>query len=487
VRDLSATTTRVDGPVDAVTKHIGGALEFEDCVDVTVETVTLTCASGLSSGAAGLTVRNTITAANATTGTGTVRVKDSRFTVGQMQYGMLLVHVQYAFVERNELLAAMGQPTAFGVALANRSYRRLVERILVGGATATLPTASSSSSSSSSSSAQFSISPAARAAAARRTLAVVKASVVAPRASSASAAASALAAGSASAAASTVLSPRPPLSVPILQAPNTGIKVGSVSVSFNTPPQLKGVWQTYLDTTGPKEFASTADLLKFVKQSAVTLLTNPAVQQQFSGFRELVRQFERSQIAMARAAIVVGGQGVTNLSVVNNVIDGFLQGVVVGVSHKERAPPKLPADSVGTVVIRDNRIGIDVDPVLGHAAGRYAIYVGNVESLQIENNRATLTSPSTIALPNEGIHVFGYLGRKVIVRHNWLTGFGVGIHVTEVTAPRSYDTIQGPYPYLYLESLRQGPLWLVADNIVEKHGETPIYAPSCMQLDNTLV
>jgi len=444
VRDLSATATRVGDPVDAATKHIGGSIEFDDCAVITVDTVDLSCASAAASGAACLTVRNTITAGNTATGAGKVGVRNSRFTVGEMQYGMLLVHVASAVVEGNVLRRTTTSPPAFSVAIASPQYRKLVERILVGRATQALPPSPLPSSSSASSSTSSSVTG--KQARALRSLA---------------------------------------LSGTVSRGPNAAVKVGSVSVNFQTPPQIRTVWQTFVDTTGRKDFASSRDLLNFVKQSAATLLTNRAVQQQFSGFSELIRFFERNQSTIARAAIVVGGRAVTALRVENNVIDGFLQGVVVGVSHRETAPPAVPADSAGNVVIRDNRIGIVLDPVLGHAAGRYAIYVGNVDSLQIENNRATLTLPAGMEIDTDGIRVIGYLGRKMIVRHNHVSRFQTGIRVVEVTAPGRYDTQVPPPGEAYLRPLRQGPLWLVADNVLERVAR-PIQAIACMQIDNTL-
>jgi Family of unknown function (DUF6519) len=434
VRDLAAVATRVDGPVDAVTQHIGGSLEFDDCGAVTVENVDLSCASALSSGAACLTVRNTVTAANTATGAGAVRVSGSQFTVGEMQYGMVLVHVATAVVTGNVLNRIAAPPTAFGVAIANPGYRKLVERLLVSGST---PARAASSSASSTSSATVTADP----------------------------------------------SLRPGVVRPVLRLPNANVRVGSVAVAFNTPPQLRTVWQTYLDTAGPREFASSADLLNYLKRSAATLLANPAAQQQFSGFGDVVRWFTRNQSTIARAAIVVGGRAVTALAVEDNVIDGFLQGVVVGVSHREAAPT-LPADSAGSVVIRGNRIGIVLDAVLGHAAGRYAIYVGNVGSLQIEDNRATLTAPANVEIDAEGIRVFGYLGRKMVVRHNHMTRFQTGIRVAEVTGPGSYNTIPAPSSESYLAPLREGPLWLIADNVLE-FSRMPVNAPSCLQIDNT--
>jgi hypothetical protein len=421
--------------------------------------------------AACVTVRNTITAANAATGTVTLIVMDSRLTVGQMQYGMLLVHVKHSFIEGNELLAAVAKPASFGVALANPTYRKLVERVLVGGATNVLPSSSSSSASSSTAAAP-------KAAARKRaaTAAAVPARAPTPAPATAPTGAPTPAPGP--------VLPTPPVGRPIASVPNTGLTAGSISIAFNTPQQLKGVWQTYVDTQAPKEFASSRDLLNYVKRSATTLLTNPSALRQFAGLGELVRLFQRSQVAVARAGIVVGGQAIIELCVANNVIDGFLQGVVVGVSHREKAPPTRPADSAGTVVVRDNRIGVVVDTVLGHAAARYAIYVGNVGSLQIENNYATLTVPPKFEIATDGIRVFGYLGRKMIVRHNHVRGFQTGIRVVEVAAPGRYNTVTSPEPGAYVTRIREGPLWLVADNVLESV-VSPIVAPSCLQIDNT--
>ncbi len=432
VRDLAVSATRADGPGNTAGKHIGGALQFEDCAEVTIDTVFLSCAPALSSGVACLAVRNTISAANAATGAGTVHVRDSRLAVGQMQYGMLLVHVEHAFVEGNVLLGALGKPASFSAALGNLAYRKLVERVLIGGAAAAMPSRSPSVASPS-----VTTSPSTAAAIAR----------------------------------------------PFARIPNTAVKVGAVSIAFHTPQQLKGVWQTYVDANAPAEFASATDLVKYVRRAASTLLTDSSVQRQFAGFGDLTRFFQRNQLSMARAGIVVAGQAIANLRVANNLVDGFLQGVTVGVSHREKAPPALPADSAGTVIIRDNRIGVVVDSVLGHSAGRCAIYVGNVGSLQIEDNRVTLQMPRGVDLATDGIRVFGYLGKKMVVRHNHIGSFQTGIRVAEVAAPGRYNTAPAQEPQSYLQPLRKLPLRLVADNVLEGV-VNPIVAPTCLQIGN---
>jgi hypothetical protein len=439
VRDLAATAG-AGNPVDV--GHIGGALEFDDCDAVTVEDVSLTCGdtTTLTGGAACLTVRNSVTETNAASGAGTVYVRGSRFTVGQMQYGMLLVHVENAFLEGNDLRSMPGPARSFAVSLEDPIYRALATRALVAGAgVVSLPKSSSSSSSSSSS---HSSSPSSH-----------------PSVSAA------------------------PPSIKL----NAAVSVGAVSIKFSTPPQLTPVWQTYVNNNGPKSFATNADLLRFVQGAAKTLLANPDTQKQFAGFGAFVHSIDNRLVLVAKAAIVVGGQGVADLRVTNNFIDGFLQGVVVGVSHRE-GKPNLPADSAGSVTIRDNRINVTIDEVIARAAARYAIFVGNVASLQVENNYATAAAIAESNIDTDGIRVFGYLGGKMIIRHNHVANFKTGVRVTQVAAPggnKHRDTVVAPPTFDYVGSIRTGPLFLIADNVIES-SRTPIHAPSCLQISNVV-
>ncbi|BCZ84368.1 hypothetical protein PTKU64_80430 [Paraburkholderia terrae] len=462
LRDLSVTASRATTQLDGIGDSIGGALEFDDCAFVNVDAASLTCAGALRAGAACLKVSNTIA------GAGTVRVSNTRMSVGQMQYGMVLVNVQKAFIDRNELLGAHTKPVLFQTALQSGLYRKLVQRVLVG--SAGTPGAGSSSSSSSPS-----LSPARPTAkktiAAARKKAGKSTAKVAPE-TAAPAIAPADATG-----------PAAPIVHPLVRLPNTHINVGAATISFNTPAQLKGVWQTYIDSNAPKEFASSRDLLTFVKQAASTLLTNPAAQAQFSGFRDIVRFFEKNQVSSGRAGIVVGGQVCTTLNVTRNTIDGFMQGVVVGLSHVDTAPGATPPDNAGSVTIRDNEIQVLVDPVLGYAAARYAIFVGNCTSLQIENNRASLTIPAQTDLATDGIRVWGYAGKKMIIRHNHITHFRTGIRVVRVIAPGKENGQAGPGPQDYISKEPPRQLWLVADNLLEDV-MTSVHAPTCMQVDN---
>lgn len=265
---------------------------------------------------------------------------------------------------------------------------------------------------------------------------------------------------------------------PILR--NTGVAVGKTNVTFTTLPQLKNVWQTYADLNAPKEFASNADLLKYMRNAAATLLTDPAARGQFSEISDVIRQFENQNVAVAMRAIAVGGRGITELRVRDNMISGFMQGIVVGVSHKERKPPTLPADATGCVTIAGNAVRITINPIRGYMNARYGIFVGNVNRLQIENNEVVFTTTSSfLSVASDGIRVYGYLGPKVVVRHNDVQHFTRGVVVSGLQKPGVPVVAEREYRL----PTQKGTQWLVADNLFEGV-RLPIVQQACMLVGN---
>jgi hypothetical protein len=102
------------------------------------------------------------------------------------------------------------------------------------------------------------------------------------------------------------------------------------------------------------------------------------------------------------------------------------------------------------VTIAGNQISVGLPPGAQYHA-RHAIFVGNVNSLVIENNYASVIANPNQVSPLEAIWVYGVLGRRIIVRHSHLVGFSTGIVVTPIV----------PFP------ADKQPLWLVADNMAE--------------------
>jgi len=91
------------------------------------------------------------------------------------------------------------------------------------------------------------------------------------------------------------------------------------------------------------------------------------------------------------------------------------------------------------------------------ARERHGVFVGNCRSACVENNVIELTRVKGAEnLSITGAVLYGYLGKRVLVRGNHLIGFSAGVNLT----PR-YQTGANPYPP------RASVLWLVADNMFE--------------------
>jgi hypothetical protein len=464
VRDLAASTAAVDplpGPSEKGPKpfdqrdHLNGTLHFVDCGEVIVDSVSLRCGGASFRGAACLTARSTITDANATTGVGSVRVRGSRFLAGDLQYGILIVHAARAVIEDNEI--------AHDTASAKRIpiTRFLEDPILMSMARSLLlshPIIELTAAQAEAAAArrQRRARPAAAAPLARETELVP-----------------AEAAGNVAPPATPPAGNAPPGS-----RPNVTVTIGNRTVSFRSLPGLESTWQAFLTSGAPANFATERDFMQFLSASAKRVLIEPALREQFAGFRSAIHLLGQSETMAAARGIAIGGRSIQDLQIRGNGISGALQGIAVGMSFHQPSGP----DKAGSILIADNVIDVVLSP-LGRRLARHAIFVGNVDSVEIRSNRARLSDPSRVSLPTDGIRAFGYFGKKLIVRGNHLTGFPTGVRVTALSAPGAPVTKSTTYRPGIDEPPRSGNLWLIADNVLDKSSQ-PISAPACMQVDN---
>ena len=233
---------------------------------------------------------------------------------------------------------------------------------------------------------------------------------------------------------------------------------------------LEPTWQTYLDANAPKAFATQADALRYLKTAANTVLTNPAARTGLSGFGGVLHILSE-HIPLAGRGIVVGGQAISDLRIADNTLSGVLMGISVGVSHRASAAEKTAKqrtpDHMGTIGIIGNTIECSSNDLAVKNA-RFGIFVGSANSLEIDDNRLTLTPVGiTTAPPADAIRVVGYLGMKAVIRHNHMTGFALGIRAIPLTGNGPGTRAPGLTNFSYLEPLGSGHLWLVADNAIE--------------------
>ena len=243
---------------------------------------------------------------------------------------------------------------------------------------------------------------------------------------------------------------------------NAKIQFGQHTIHFATPPLLKNDWQPLLNAKPPAGNVATLTptaLLKHLKTLADQVLTEPAVRNTSVRFVQWFTDLVQTDEAIAYQGIVVGGSQAGDVRVADNTISGVLQAVHIGVSHRVPVVNQQP-DVAGTISVTGNTAEV-VLPQDARRRDRHGLFVGNCTSLMVENNHLRLRRlTGTQDIPIEGMRLYGFMGRKVIVRHNHVVGFPIGVTVT----PR--------FPYPALSTVA----WLVADNMFETV-QTPVNLP----------
>ena len=150
------------------------------------------------------------------------------------------------------------------------------------------------------------------------------------------------------------------------------------------------------------------------------------------------------------SGITIAGEELAEVRITNNTILHALQGVHIGQSQKDAPREDLRKDLTAT--IEGNTIYSRITPAVNGDA--YGVYVGSCDSLYVGNNvLKKQVFESTSHLPMDGIHVSGRLGRRLIVRHNQTTDYGLGVLVNPVDP----------------EKLPEVPLWIAAENVASVH------------------
>jgi hypothetical protein len=238
---------------------------------------------------------------------------------------------------------------------------------------------------------------------------------------------------------------------------NAKIVFGGQTLQFKTHPGLKAEWGKLLNAQPPTPDVNTSEkLLKYVTGKADAILTDAAARALLPGFASWFTAVDQGFQDGAWQGIVVGGQIARDVRILNNTIEHALQAVHVGLSDVTPSGQGPAVLKAGSVRIAGNTASvlIGADSI---SRERHGVFVGNADSVVVEDNTVTLqrlAGAENVAIT--GAQLYGHLGRRVLVRHNHVTGFNTGINVT----PR-YQPGNAPYPP------RESVLWLVADNMFQ--------------------
>jgi hypothetical protein len=245
------------------------------------------------------------------------------------------------------------------------------------------------------------------------------------------------------------------------------VSLGGQQLSFRTDPALASAWQALLTSNPLPAGASGAASIRHLNRLADNVIMSAGAIGNIGGFRDWFSALTAEQDpTVASQGIVIGGRNAPDVRVKNNTVEGVLQGVHVGVSHREAS--RGTADQAGAVSVVDNRIHILLSPLARR--DRHAIFVGNCDTLYVENNQATVQRfGNTTAVPIDGISVHGVLGLMMIVRQNHLQNFTVGVRVTPLfRPPTNRTTFQ----------------WLVAQNMMPNSAHTVIAPTQVRRVEN---
>lgn len=158
--------------------------------------------------------------------------------------------------------------------------------------------------------------------------------------------------------------------------------------------------------------------------------------------------------------IVVGGERVGVVQVCGNIVEGFIQGIHVGVSQASQDTRRR----VDSVLLARNLVLVAVP--LDYNRDRHGIFVGNARSIHVLETvaflhrlkpvsgpvRAPVGRPvaEPVGTPVEGIRIHGELGEFLVVRNSSLHGFTIGVRVVPL------DPLPEPRVWLVSETMAQG-------------------------------
>jgi hypothetical protein len=232
---------------------------------------------------------------------------------------------------------------------------------------------------------------------------------------------------------------------------NARIDFGRHSVLFKTHPMLKQEWGKILTAAPPPNNATPVQLLNHLKGLAQRVLVDAALRAHSPKLGEWFDAARRDAVAVGGQGIVVAGRLARDVRVLDNTIEGMMQGIHVGVSHGAENGVLAGTDHADTVRISGNTVDVRISQdAIGTA--RHGIFVGNCRSLTIEDNFAAYTLvKGADNITVSGLIVWGDLGAKAILRHNHLRAFTTGVEFI----PR--------FPFPSANTV----LWMIADNMFQ--------------------
>jgi len=224
---------------------------------------------------------------------------------------------------------------------------------------------------------------------------------------------------------------------------NVTLTSGDQAIQFRTDSSLKKAWAGLLKKHPATNVDSPRALLEHVVKLADRMVVDDEFRKRFKPFQSYLDLVSREQQLISSQGITVGGEDAAEVRIINNTIEGVMQGIHVGLSKRN----DRSRHATRMVTIAGNTIFVLLSPV-AMKKDRHAIFVGNCDSLLIENNNARLLRlPKADKLEIDGIRVWGELGDRALVTQNHLASadgnrersFNIGINLNPLSDRRDSE------------------------------------------------
>jgi hypothetical protein len=199
------------------------------------------------------------------------------------------------------------------------------------------------------------------------------------------------------------------------------------------------------DTSG---IGSVVDLHREMRRVVDRTILGEAGIRVSSRLRRYLDRLKRDNPSVASRGIVVAGRVARDVRIVNNTLAGVMQGVRVGVSHRDAGPDDH--DYVERLLVAGNTIDVTLSVVAERE--RYGVFGGNCRSVTVQDNRIRVHRHTGARnMHVEAVRLYGFYGPLVMVRQNHVSGFDVGYYFNYLDDPGALP------PHV----------WLIADNLSE--------------------
>lgn len=223
------------------------------------------------------------------------------------------------------------------------------------------------------------------------------------------------------------------------------LTAGTVSIVF-TSPVAQADWNSALRLVPFAGTASEAALVEHARKIANRIVADTTFRDRLASAKNWYDRFVAAVPSYARQAITCGGRTLLDVAVTNNRVDGFIQGTHIAPSVRGGHMVQARAVQVQNNIMMLRMPGEGVYSPMG-------LFVGNAETIRIQNNTLDWSGPKPKSMYAHGIRVWGNIGRYLVVSENRIAIAKIGIRAK---MPKSQE-----------DSYQNTALWIASENLVQ--------------------